>query len=181
MKKHINLTCLAMVSLSLSSCASKTETETKESVVAPTTKVEKTEHHVQTQEETKEMSTQETTRITKASGLCYEIVKNAENSNTSTPSLGQQVTVHYTGWLEKENGERGTKFDSSVDRGQSFSFIIGIGQVIKGWDEGVMDMKVGEKRTLIIPAELGYGNRGSGATIPPGATLIFDVELLAVS
>jgi FKBP-type peptidyl-prolyl cis-trans isomerase len=88
--------------------------------------------------------------------------------------------VHYTGWLDN-NGQPGTKFDSSIDRGQPFTFIIGVGQVIKGWDEGVMTMKVGEKRRLFIPASLGYGSRGAGQIIPPHASLIFDVELLKVT
>ena len=91
-----------------------------------------------------------------------------------SPKPGQQVKVHYTGTLEN-----GTKFDSSVDRNQAFEFQIGMGRVIKGWDEGVMTMKVGGKRKLVIPAELGYGSRGIGP-IPPNATLIFDVELLGV-
>lgn len=90
---------------------------------------------------------------------------------------GQAVTVHYTGWLY-EGGKRGKKFDSSVDRGEPFQFPLGLGSVIQGWDEGVAGMKVGGKRTLIIPAAAGYGERGAGADIPPGATLIFDVELL---
>ena len=115
-------------------------------------------------------------RQTTDSGLAYEITQ--EGSGAS-PQKGKQVTVHYTGWLD-ENGQPGTKFDSSVDRGQPFSFIISVGQVIKGWDEGVMSMKVGEKRRLIIPANLGYGPYGAGAVIPPNATLIFDVELLSV-
>lgn len=121
--------------------------------------------------------TQRNTRmVTKDSGLQYEILQ--EGSGAS-PQKGQQVTVHYTGWLE-ENGKPGKKFDSSVDRGQPFTFTVGVGQVIKGWDEGVMDMKVGEKRRLIIPADLGYGAHGAGGIIPPNATLIFDVELLGV-
>jgi peptidylprolyl isomerase len=91
------------------------------------------------------------------------------------PETGQVVVVHYTGWLED-----GTKFDSSLDRGQPFTFQIGAGMVIPGWDEGVATMKVGGKRQLVIPSELGYGETGSGATIPPGATLIFDVELLEI-
>jgi peptidylprolyl isomerase len=110
------------------------------------------------------------------SGLQYEIIQ--EGSGAS-PQKGQKVTVHYTGWLDK-NGEPGTKFDSSVDRGKPFTFVIGIGQVIKGWDEGVMMMKIGEKRRLIIPANLGYGAYGSGGSIPPHATLIFEVELLRI-
>lgn len=88
---------------------------------------------------------------------------------------GKTVSVHYTGWLEN-----GNKFDSSVDRGQLFSFPLGAGRVIKGWDEGVQGMKVGGKRKLTIPSDLGYGSRGAGGVIPPNATLIFDVELLGI-
>lgn len=95
------------------------------------------------------------------------------------PQPGQICVMHYTGWLY-ENGAKGAKFDSSVDRGQPFEFPIGQGRVIAGWDEGVATMKVGGKRTLIIPPELGYGARGTGGVIPPNATLIFDVELLDV-
>ena len=94
-------------------------------------------------------------------------------------AAGQQVTVHYTGWLY-ENGATGAKFDSSKDRGQPFQFGLGAGQVIKGWDEGVSGMKVGGKRHLIIPPEMGYGARGAGGVIPPNATLMFEVELLGV-
>ncbi|MBR2536015.1 MAG: FKBP-type peptidyl-prolyl cis-trans isomerase [Hyphomicrobium sp.] len=95
------------------------------------------------------------------------------------PKTGQTCVMHYTGWLYKD-GKKGAKFDSSVDRGQPFEFRIGTGQVIAGWDEGVSTMKVGGKRTLIIPPELGYGASGAGASIPPNSTLIFDVELLGV-
>jgi peptidylprolyl isomerase len=95
------------------------------------------------------------------------------------PKTGQTVVVHYTGWLY-ENGKKGRKFDSSVDRGQPFEFPIGEHQVIPGWDEGVATMRVGGKRTLIIPPTLGYGARGAGDVIPPNATLLFDVELLGI-
>jgi peptidylprolyl isomerase len=97
----------------------------------------------------------------------------------ASPKTGQTCVMHYTGWLY-ENGQKGKKFDSSVDRGQPFEFPIGVKRVIPGWDEGVSTMKVGGKRTLIIPPELGYGARGAGGLIPPNATLIFDVELLDV-
>ena len=109
---------------------------------------------------------------TTASGLKY---KDYTVGTGASPSRGQQVTVHYTGTLAD-----GKKFDSSVDRGQPFSFVIGVGQVIPGWDEGVMSMKIGGKRKLVIPSKLGYGERGAGGVIPPNAELHFDVELISV-
>lgn len=109
---------------------------------------------------------------TTASGLKY--IDETEGTGDS-PNTGQKVTVHYTGTLEN-----GKKFDSSKDRDEPFTFTIGIGQVIKGWDEGVATMKVGGKRKLIIPSELGYGSRGAGGVIPPNATLHFDVELISI-
>jgi peptidylprolyl isomerase len=111
-----------------------------------------------------------------ASGL--EIIDTTVGTGES-PTTGQNCSMHYTGWLYVD-GKKGAKFDSSLDRGSPFSFKIGVKQVIGGWDEGVASMKVGGKRTLIIPPELGYGARGAGGVIPPNATLIFDVELLGV-
>jgi peptidylprolyl isomerase len=110
--------------------------------------------------------------ITTPSGLKYIEI---EEGTGATPNRGQTVTVHYTGTLEN-----GKKFDSSRDRKRPFDFTIGVGQVIKGWDEGVGSMKVGGRRQLIIPPDLGYGPRGAGGVIPPNATLIFDVELLSI-
>lgn len=111
-----------------------------------------------------------------ASGLQYE---DTVTGTGATAVAGKQVTVHYTGWLY-QNGQQGAKFDSSKDRNDPFVFHLGAGMVIKGWDQGVQGMKVGGKRTLIIPPELGYGTRGAGGVIPPNATLKFEVELLAV-
>ena len=113
---------------------------------------------------------------TTASGLQYS---DTVEGTGDSPQRGDTCVMHYTGWLY-ENGQKGAKFDSSVDRGQPFEFPIGTGRVIKGWDEGVASMKVGGKRTLIIPPGLGYGARGAGGVIPPNATLMFDVELLGL-
>lgn len=110
--------------------------------------------------------------VTTESGLQYEVLTEGKGDAVETGNL---ASVHYTGWLDD-----GTKFDSSVDRGQPFQFKVGAGQVIKGWDEGVNGMLPGEKRKLIIPAELGYGDAGAGGVIPGGATLTFDVELMEV-
>lgn len=114
--------------------------------------------------------------MTTASGLQ---ITDSKVGTGATPRTGQICVMHYTGWLFT-NGAKGAKFDSSLDRGQPFEFPIGTGRVIKGWDEGVASMKVGGKRTLIIPPDLGYGARGAGNAIPPNATLIFEVELLDV-
>ena len=102
--------------------------------------------------------------------------------NGTEAVAGKTAVVHYTGWLydPEATEKKGKKFDSSLDRGSPFSFPLGAGRVIRGWDEGVVGMRVGGKRTLIIPADMGYGARGAGGVIPPNATLIFDVELLDV-
>lgn len=110
--------------------------------------------------------------VTTPSGLKYVDLKVGTGES---PKQGQTVVVHYTGWLTN-----GQKFDSSVDRAEPFEFLIGTGSVIRGWDEGVMTMKVGGKRKLIIPAELGYGARGAGGVIPPNATLVFEVDLIGL-
>ena len=118
----------------------------------------------------------EANAVTLPSGLQYtdEVVGTGPQ-----PANGQTVNVHYTGWLY-DNGTKGRKFDSSRDRGQPFSFKLGAGMVIAGWDQGVATMHVGGKRTLILPPDLGYGSRGAGGVIPPNATLMFDVELLSI-
>jgi FKBP-type peptidyl-prolyl cis-trans isomerase FkpA len=110
--------------------------------------------------------------VTTPSGLTYVDLVVGDGAEATK---GQTVSVHYTGWLTN-----GTKFDSSVDRGQPFSFPLGAGRVIKGWDEGVAGVKVGGKRKLMIPPQLGYGERGAGGMIPPNAELIFEVHLLGI-
>jgi peptidylprolyl isomerase len=114
--------------------------------------------------------------VTTSSGL--QMIDTQAGTGAS-PKQGQTAVVHYTGWLN-DNGAKGKKFDSSVDRGKPFEFPVGMRRVIPGWDEGVATMKVGGKRTLIVPPALGYGAQGAGGVIPPNATLIFDVELLDI-
>jgi peptidylprolyl isomerase len=125
---------------------------------------------------TGDASAQSAKPLTTSSGL--QMI-DTQAGTGAQPKQGQTAVVHYTGYLN-DNGKKGKKFDSSVDRGQPFEFPVGAGRVIKGWDEGVGSMKVGGKRTLIIPPQLGYGERGAGNVIPPNATLIFDIELLGV-
>ena len=112
------------------------------------------------------------------SGLIYT---DSEVGTGAEAVAGKSVSVHYTGWLQEPGGQKGKKFDSSVDRGEPFKFPLGAGRVIAGWDQGVKGMKIGGKRTLILKPDLGYGARGAGGAIPPNATLIFDVELLGLN
>jgi len=179
MNKNINNVVfkagLLVLSCSLSACDTKKQPVTQES----TKKADTNTQALQTEKAPSNISPNKEANmlITLDSGLQYKTIR--PGTSDQKPAAGQKVEVHYTGWLWN-NGIRGTKFDSSVDRGQKFTFTIGVGQVIKGWDQGVMDMKVGEKRELIIPAHLAYGSRGAGGLIPGGATLMFEVELFKV-
>jgi peptidylprolyl isomerase len=150
---RVFLRCSAAVMLAAAACAGVVATQTSVAVAQTTGKT-----------------------VTTPSGLK---ITDTKVGTGASPKTGQTCVMHYTGWLY-ENGAKGKKFDSSVDRGQPFEFPIGTHRVIAGWDEGVATMKVGGKRTLIIPPDLGYGARGAGGAIPPNATLIFDVELLDV-
>lgn len=127
---------------------------------------------IQTMADTSSHTTKATQKMTTASGLVYQ---DAVVGTGATATAGQTVTVNYTGWLTN-----GTKFDSSKDRNQPFTFRLGAGEVIPGWDEGIAGMNVGGTRKLTIPPQLGYGARGAGGVIPPNATLVFEVELLSV-
>ena len=148
---------LATTLIMLSSCWNKTATQKE-----PPIKTAKSEKLLQKKET-----------------IEFKVLKTAKN-DADTPKIGSDVTVHYTGWL-KENGKKGKKFDSSLDRNRDFTFTIGKGYVIKGWDQGVMDMRVGEKRELTIPPSLGYGKIGASNIIPPNATLIFEIEILGIN
>lgn len=156
MQKFIPLTTVAFIALSLNAFADGNATPTTGTIAQPVKTIN--------------------TPVT-------ALIKTDEKVGEGKLAVGgQKVTVHYTGWLfdPKEPMNKGTKFDSSVDRGEPFKFLLGAGEVIRGWDEGVAGMKVGGKRTLIIPSYMGYGTRGAGGAIPPNATLMFTVELLDV-
>ena len=143
-------------------------------------KAETTNSNSSNSTNTNALSTKETSAMTATITELQKIDTQVGTGREAEP--GFNVSVHYTGWLYDEAAvdKKGQKFDSSVDRKQPFKFDLGSGQVIQGWDEGFAGMKIGGKRTLIIPAEMGYGSRGAGGAIPPNATLIFDVELLDV-
>ncbi len=164
LKKSYLLSMAAITLLSNCSCDKKNNTKTN------------LETKTTTEPKNKDSDIMQPTIHHTASGLGYEIITPGTGAK---PQKGQTVVVHYTGWLD-DNGQPGKKFDSSVDRGTPFSTQIGVGRVIPGWDEGLLDMQVGEKRRLFIPADLGYGKYGAGAAIPPNANLIFDVELIAI-
>jgi len=112
-------------------------------------------------------------------GITELIITDNKVGDGREAEKGLTISVHYTGWLY-ENGEKTTKFDSSVDRREPFSFVLGVGQVIKGWDNGVSGMQVGGSRTIVIPSDMGYGSRGAGSVIPPNSDLIFEVELIEI-
>lgn len=162
----------ASLLIASTACTDKKD-EPKNELTSPSTKTS-----VKTQEE-KSMSTPQ--RITTSSGLKYDILKKSPD-DAKMAVKGNKVAVHYTGWLADENGKpkMDTKFDSSYDRNQPIEFILGTGRVIKGWDEGVEGMKIGEKRLLIIPADLAYGNRAMGKLIPANSPLVFEVELIDI-
>lgn len=172
---------LFITGLSMAACGEPAKEQKKEQIEkkqsTETNKTKPTEEVTTPKEKTVVSENTAAKKETLPSGLSFIIVK-AADANAKAPAKGSKVEVHYTGWLDKD-GALGNKFDSSVDRGFPFKFNVGVGQVIAGWDEGVMLMKVGEKRRFFIPSKLGYGAYGAGNVIPPNADLIFDVEVLA--
>lgn len=174
---------VATLSIVLTTCAGCFSTEKKENTPQATLPTKKTDAQRTNDQKVVEPSTKgqqmaKKERIILPSGLSYEVIKEPA-ADAQGLKKGQNIAVHYTGWLD-EDGKKGTKFDSSVDRKEPLVFPIGVGYVIKGWDEGVLGMKVGEKRILYIPSKLGYGKRGAANVIPPDTDLIFEVELLGI-
>lgn len=165
------------LTMSAASCGDKPAEKNKNAKTVDT--VEKDKSKSTTQEKPTVSEKVVVKKETLPSGLAFAMIT-AAKEGAKAPVKGSKVAVHYTGWLDQK-GEPGNKFDSSVDRGFPFKFSVGIGQVIAGWDEGVLLMKVGEKRRFFIPSKLGYGAYGAGAAIPPHADLIFDVEMLDVA
>lgn len=170
MKKNI-ITAVGLVSLVILSYVGIAQINT------PHQKINQEPEPMDVESEPMEIEEEQMAEITLPSGLKYKIIKHGSGENTPVP--GQVVKVHYTGWLD-DNGKQGKKFDSSVDRNKPFKFVVGVGQVIKGWDEAVLSMHVGEIRELIIPGDLAYGKQGAAGVIPPNATLRFTVELLGI-
>ena len=164
-KTATKLSLITIILLALNGCKAETNNSNSSSTNSTNTNV---------------LSTKETSAMTATITELQKVDTQVGTGREAEP--GFNVSVHYTGWLYDEAAadKKGQKFDSSVDRKQPFKFDLGSGQVIQGWDEGFAGMKIGGKRTLIIPAEMGYGSRGAGGAIPPNATLIFDVELLDV-
>lgn len=166
---------LAFITCICSACNQSTNYENSTTAIA--------NHNEQTDTNNTKQITKDAMNIqTTESGLQYIVLKEAE-ATAEQPHVGAMVHVHYTGWLYNEQAteNKGKKFDSSHDRGTPLQFIVGVGQVIKGWDEALLDMKVGESRRLIIPAHLAYGSHAVGNLIPASATLVFDVELISIS
>ena len=167
MKIRIIFAATAMAALLFAGCSKEAEQETAaDEAATPETTSESTGEVAVTESEAFEITTGLTARILRA-------------GDGQVATAGDNVVVHYTGWLHDETaeGNRGVKFDSSVDRGEHFQFPLGAGRVIKGWDQGIEGMAIGELRELTIAPEMGYGERGAGDVIPPGATLVFEVEL----
>jgi len=169
MKRVILCTLLAVALLPLAAFAGEETKKEEATMDADSSK--------QVEKAQKADGTKEVEWITTESGLKFADGTIGEGAVAAD---GDMVSVHYTGWLLVD-GKRGTKFDSSVDRGQPITFKLGVGQVIKGWDEGLKGMHIGGKRELIIPSDLGYGARGAGGVIPPNATLDFEVELVGIT
>ena len=183
LRNGLTLSCVVSSLLLATSCTSQKEQCSIEGSEANKIVTESPE--MKTMQKTAEINAQQKqternnamTKTKTSSGLEYTILEPGDETS-KTPVKNSRVTVHYTGWLADAQGNKGKKFDSSVDRGQPFQFKIGLGQVIAGWDEGVMSMHKGEKRRLFIPSKLGYGAAGADPVIPPYANLIFDVELI---
>jgi len=178
----MNFKISLVVTLFVLAACSKPESETVEPPAEPAAVVELPEASepaaaVEPPEASEPAVDTSTIQIT--DGLSAKVLQEGDGEPAE---VGQIAIVHYTGWLYDESAEnnRGDKFDSSVDRKKPFPFMLGAGRVIKGWDQGVVDMKVGEKRELTIAPEMGYGDRGAGAVIPPGSTLIFEIEMLEI-